>query len=630
MRSSPFTVFVVVCLLLASGAELQEPYRVYRSERVVLDVDAHRMLVRANGSLAPQLMDVVDDAPIAVPGWRMVTFAAPAAGPHAVRGRIDRVLGCAGVAFASPVFHGFDDGWFAVTPGVLVRWAEGRRHHAMQWPSHRDDADVVERRFGGMDGALHLRARSRDGLAVLAFANRLAEDADVEWAEPDWLFTGGGGHIPNDPGVPQLWGMINTGQNNGVADMDMDADLAWDLTTGSPSVRVLVIDTGVEPGHPDLNVQPGVDVTSQTGNLGAPVNACDNHGTPVAGCVTAKIDNHLGTVGIAPNCVSVSARTFISRSSCSGGWSSQSSWTVNALAWGQRNGIRITNNSNYYGSSSSAIDAQYAATRQAGMIHFAIAGNFSRNRVEYPGSSPAVNAVSAVDRTGGLASFSSFGNAIEYSAPGAAIYTTDRTGAAGWQPGDYTTSNGTSFATPYTAGVAALILSRRPNATVREVELSLRAGRDRGQPGWDRSFGWAFVNANAALRTAPYGTGLAGTGAVVPELFAVGTMRIGTTVAMHVEAARGGALSWVVLGSGRAQMPLLGGTVWIAPPYAPLPLALGGTGGVAGAGNGRLPIALPNASALIGAKARLQAAIADAGAIAGVALTNAIEIEISG
>src|SRR5574341_819801 len=108
--------------------------------------------------------------------------------------------------------------------------------------------------------------------------------------------------------------------------MDMDGDSAWDYTTGDPA------------------------------------NECDNHGTAVAGCVSAIINNSLGTVGIAPNCKAVSARTFVSNIPCNGGWSSTAIWTVNALAWAESHGVWVTNNSNYYGFTSSSIKDKYEST----------------------------------------------------------------------------------------------------------------------------------------------------------------------------------------------------------------------------------------------------------------------------
>ena len=280
----------------------------------------------------------------------------------------------------------------------------------------------------------------------------------------------------------------------------MDGPEAWDITTGSSNIIVGIIDTGIEQSHPDLNQISGADLTSEGPSSGGPVNSCDKHGTPVGGCVAAIINNTLGTVGIAPGCKVVSLRTFISNGSCNGSWSSSASWTVDALDWAETNAVRVSNNSNGYGFQSSAIAAKYLSTRTNGMVHFASAGNNSSSTIGYPASLTNVNAVAALDRNGNLSSFSDYGTGLAFSAPGTAIYSTDRSGSAGYSSGDYTTINGTSFASPYAAGVAALILSQQPGLNAFEVEETMQnSSVDLGSAGYDTTYGYGFVNAEAAL-----------------------------------------------------------------------------------------------------------------------------------
>ncbi len=100
---------------------------------------------------------------------------------------------------------------------------------------------------------------SVDGLFVIHLpetidvqtAKRLAQQLDgVAYAEPNYILTT---HTtPNDPSFGDLWGLHNTGQSGGTADADIDAPEAWDLTTGSSTVVVAVIDTGIDYTHPDL------------------------------------------------------------------------------------------------------------------------------------------------------------------------------------------------------------------------------------------------------------------------------------------------------------------------------------------------------------------------------------------
>jgi hypothetical protein len=173
---------------------------------------------------------------------------------------------------------------------------------------------------------------------------------------------------------------------------------------------------------------------------------------------------------------------------------------VNALAWAQNIGARVSNNSNHYGFQSSAIAAAYASTRGMGMVHFAAAGNDATNSIVYPASLPGVNAVAALQEGGGLASFSNHGAGLAFSAPGQDIYTTDRTGTDGYVNGDYVFGNGTSFASPYAAGVAALVLSINPSLSATNVEQIMQQSCvDLGSPGYDTTYGWGLVNAYNAV-----------------------------------------------------------------------------------------------------------------------------------
>jgi subtilisin family serine protease len=483
-------------------AEAPTHYFYFKERRpLTLDVSRVAVLRTTADAAGPSLLGFgVDEGaaePSVVSGWWLVPMTDGARTAGGVVAAVRGAAASGAVDFVSPIFVGNDGGPLIVTPDILVGFDRGvdpARAEAILVESGA--GVIVDRDWGNMKRAYRLRGSSRDGYGVLAAANRLAERPEVRFAEPDMIFTGRGSLIPNDPGFGDCWGLHNTGQFGGTPDADMDAPEAWDTTIGDPSIIVLIIDTGVEQDHPDINQVPGNDLTSDPSVTGDPVNACDNHGTAVAGCVSATINNALGTVGVAPGTRSASARTFISVEPCTGAWTSEASWTVDALAWAESIGARVTNNSNYYGFQSSAIAEKYQDTRGAGIVHFAIAGNFARPVLEYPGSLTSVNAVSALNPNGTLASFSSYGPGLDFSAPGTVVYTTDRTGFDGYSGDDYVFVQGTSFATPYTAGVAALALSVNPALTASQVEQVLQlAAVDLGVGGYDTTYGWGFVNA---------------------------------------------------------------------------------------------------------------------------------------
>ncbi|MCX5691786.1 MAG: S8 family serine peptidase, partial [Planctomycetota bacterium] len=416
------------------------------------------------------------------------------------------------IDFASPVFHSLPLGpkgqTYPIFPtrDLIVGFAPGTA------PAQRDavlaansvvaggNGTLVERNWAGMDGVDLTTAASKNGFEVLTQANTIAQRADVVFAEPDMMITGMGGLIPNDPFFPNLWGINNTGQSGGVADADMNGPEAWDITTGSASVTVAIFDIGVQLNHPDIGMAAVSADFTGTGGGGAPGNACDNHGTACASCVSGIINNGIGITGIAPGCRTASARIGVSIIPCDGRWNGALSNTVNALAWCQTNGYRVTSNSNSYGGTSAAVDTAYTNAKTAGIVHFASSGNSGAGSIAYPASSPSVNAVGAINNTGALTSFSQFGTGQKFASPGQGIYAADRTGADGYLNGDYVIIDGTSFSCPYTAGVAALVISRNGSLSAAQVEnIMYSTAKDRGTAGYDTVYGFGIPDARAAL-----------------------------------------------------------------------------------------------------------------------------------
>jgi subtilisin family serine protease len=438
----------------------------------------------------------------AIAGWWLVDTPIGAQSEDATFELVDRIASEARVPFVSPVFVGIDGGPVFATRDLLVGFDRSVSSvDAENILSTFAGFTIEQREFGRMERAYKLRSRSHDARDVLAGAHELARRDDVLFAEPDMIFTGRGESIPNDPLFPQCWGLNNVGQSGGTFDVDVDAPEAWDRTLGTPWTIIVVIDNGVDLAHPDLwaTMISGTDVTSDGPGPGGPVNSFDNHGTLVAGCAIATNNNGIGLSGIAPGCRAASARTFITVLN-DGTWTTQSSWTIDSLAFAESIGARVTNNSNVYGFSSLAIDQKYLQTWNAGMVHFACAGN-AAGPVAYPASIPVVNAVGSIQRNGVLSTFSNVGPELDFVAPGEEIVTTDRAGPAGWNAGDYTQSSGTSFATPFAAGVAALIVCVDPSLTAAEIENVMRmSATDLGAPGQDVFYGYGLVNAWQALQ----------------------------------------------------------------------------------------------------------------------------------
>ena len=367
-------------------------------------------------------------------------------------------------------------------------------------------------------------------LNALTLANALSESKKYAFVEVDFLkFLEK--YTTNDPFLNYQWSLNNTGstqQFNGIPGADMKVFDAWAISNGSPTVKVAVIDEGVDLAHPDLvdNLLPGYDGTNQ-GSNGAP-QGNDAHGTSCAGIIAAKGNNNIGITGIAYNSKIIPVRIAYSSGN---NWVTSDAWISTCIDWAwNQGGADVLSNSWGGGSTSTLInDAISRATTlgrsgKGSAVLFA-AGN-NNGSVSYPGSNANVIAVIAMSMCNQRKSPSScdgesfwgsnYGVNADIAAPGVKIYTTDISGAAGYRAGDYMeTFNGTSSACPNAAGVMALVLSVNPNLTYAQARAILESscekvggyaynGNVANQPNgaWSLDLGYGRVNALAAVQMA--------------------------------------------------------------------------------------------------------------------------------
>lgn len=443
-----------------------------------------------------------------VKGWTVLSSVSNGRSEAQIREVCAR-LGSVPDVFVSPRLIDPAGGETLVTRDLLVGFDPSRsRRDVVNTLSATGEGDLLDYPFAGLPGVCRWRCRTGDGFDVLTRAAGLRSLPEIRFAEVDFVQTGAYLATPTDPYFSSSWALENTGQIPGLEDVDLAASDAWDLTTGK-GVTVVVFDGGISFDHPDLLVSFGADFTGE-GAGGAPNNPCDIHGTPVAGCVAARMNNAIGSVGVAPACSLASARIASSNVPCSGFFSSQASWFVAALDWAMSIDARVSNSSLSLNLPSSALTQKFAAARAAGMVHFAGAGNSGTAVISYPASLASVNAISAIDPAGSLANYaggcldwnasSSFGAALDFAAPGVDIFTTDLPSTAGYSASDTICIDGTSFASPLAAGVAALVKSIAPELTAVEVEAILRETvLDLGAVGNDSSFGAGLPRAHAAV-----------------------------------------------------------------------------------------------------------------------------------
>ena len=321
---------------------------------------------------------------------------------------------------------------------------------------------------------------------------KLRSDARVVYAEPNYRL-----HAlatPNDPSLGQLWGLVNTGQTvnaiGGTADADIDADQAWNVSTGSDSVVVGVIDTGVDFTHRDL---AGVQWTNpgESGS-GRETNGADDdgngyvddwrgwdfvnndnnphddhgHGTHVSGTIAARGNDGAGIVGVNWQ-AKVAALKFLDSAG-----SGSTAGAVEAIEYATAAGIPITNNSWGGGEKSLALRDAIAAADAAGSLFVAAAGNDGNDNDAFPSypasyDVPNVLVVAASDQRDAKPDWSNYGRtSVDLAAPGANVYSTVPGGGYDWW-------DGTSMATPHVAGTAALAKAAFPGATALGLKALL-------------------------------------------------------------------------------------------------------------------------------------------------------------
>ncbi|HMN95345.1 MAG TPA: S8 family serine peptidase [Phycisphaerales bacterium] len=440
--------------------------------------------------------------------------AALAADPDLAQAGANRGAG-AGAAPApglwiGPVMLDEHGGPIIPLPEILVGFAEGVGPvQAAAIVAGLGVGEIVE--FDYQPGNIHLvRSAHSDGFAAIESVNVLADHPLVAWAECDMVLRGYPSAVPNDPLYSNQWFHHNTGGGGAVADIDVNTQPAWDLGYGSPSVIIAILDDGIQQNHPDINqITPGFDATGQ-GTTGGPTHTYDNHGTAVAGLVSAIANNGVGVAGTCPSCRSISMKIAYDPDAA-WGWVSQSSWVSNGIYEAQNRGARITNSSFKMGSSS-AVTSAYTAT-SATMLHIGAAGNDSTGSLSYPASITAVRAVAAITSAGALASFSNWGSGLQFAAPGVNLYTTDRTGSAGYSSGNYTWFDGTSGASPITAGVAGLIWSKKLSHTPGQILSVLQStAKNLGPAGYDTTFGHGIPRAYEGVVEVSFGDICPGSG----------------------------------------------------------------------------------------------------------------------
>jgi subtilisin family serine protease len=311
--------------------------------------------------------------------------------------------------------------------------------------------------------------------ALDAIEAALKKNPKIKNVEKNFLAEGG--RIPNDPGYASQWHLPK-----------VSAPAGWDITIGSSTIRIAIIDSGVDPSHPDLigKLVPGFNFLSD--NLDT--HDVKGHGTAVAGTAAAMTNSGIGVAGLAWSnsimpLVVLNSNNYATYADI-----------ASAIIYAADHSAKVINISIGGSSYSSTLQNAVNYAWNKGLVIAASAMNNNTSTPYYPAALTNVLAVAATDKNDAKASFSNFGSWIDVAAPGTYIYTTNRGGSYGnWA--------GTSFSSPLVAALAALVFSKNPKLTnAQVVDLIKKNADDRGTAGFDPYFGWGRINAARTLQAA--------------------------------------------------------------------------------------------------------------------------------
>ena len=357
---------------------------------------------------------------------------------------------------------------------LLVAYKRGLTETGRTALKHRVGAWTIRTYLNGSE-----LLRVRPG-RVEAVIKALRASGKVRYAEPDYIEHVSAVTVPNDPSFTQQWAFQNTGQSvggsTGTPGADESATAAWSVTTGSRSIVVAEVDTGVDYNHPDLGANiwtnPGGINGCAAGTHGYNVltGTCDpmdddtvygGHGTHVAGIIGAVGNNGVGVTGVNWQTTILPVKWVNATGSGStSNLLAALDWVLKAQAAGVN--IRVVNDSQTWKGDafSQALSDEIDLLGQHNILMVTAAGNTGDNNDDpavrrYPCGydRPTEICVTASDQNDALPSWANYGaTTVDLAAPGNHIYSTLRNGT-------YGIVSGGSMAAPQVSGAAALILS---------------------------------------------------------------------------------------------------------------------------------------------------------------------------
>jgi len=491
-------------------------------------------LTATRNSLAANLQLAADSViPSATPGEYIIHLSASQQGNG--RSLVQSMLNKSFITYVHPILVGQGSKLVSYGDAFTIKLKANTPLASLRSLLVKNHCSIVKQSPGDRNTYL-ISAGQFNNYDAIKTANLFFETGLFEYSQPDFTTHGGLAAAPNDPLYNLQWAHHNTGseqQYNGTPGADMQVDSAWLITKGDTSIKIAVIDTGVDTVQADIkkNLLQGYSCVTQTASRGdgMPLDSTNAHGTACAGIIAAVANNKIGIAGIAPNCKIIPVSITNSYSQFASDFAIST-----GIDYSWQHGADILTNSWTIGLPSQAIDdAIHRAVTQGrggkGCIVFFAAGNDDAG-IAYPSSLSEVISVGGSNMCnqrktknscdGEYWWGASYGGGLDVVAPCVKIPTTDISGSAGYDTakgatGDYfLTFNGTSSATPHAAAVAALVLSVNKALTGANARTIVESNCTKGgnytyavtqgyfNGTWNNEMGYGIVNAYKSVLAA--------------------------------------------------------------------------------------------------------------------------------
>ena len=337
----------------------------------------------------------------------------------------------------------------------------------------------IKDEYSDFHQTLCITLNKHDKQNVLDAIETLQKRNDVLYAEPNYCITLDSTDVTNDEHVDKQWALDK-----------IDLPDAWKITTGSKSVKVGVIDSGIKADHPDLKDNVDRELSKSFVDGTDDSDALEDvfgHGTHVAGIIGAVGNNSIGVSGACWNVDLVSLKVLDDNGVC-GNSNDKISGVINAINYAKANNINILNfsialvvpKSKAFEETINDYPGLFVCAAGNERFNIDTAG---RKRRIYPSIYTSDNIVSvAASNSNDMIWYeekfqqgSNYGIvSVDLAAPGADIYSTYTADDKA-----YVNMSGTSMATPYVTGVAALIQSKYQNISTKATKKAILDGVDK-------------------------------------------------------------------------------------------------------------------------------------------------------